>query len=664
MAARFQDDPGRALAALYSIDPGLPRDAWLRCAMGAKAAGIDESAFIAWSSGAGNYSGPSDCRAVWRSISTDRGVTAATLFGMARDAGWSDASPRNDYAQARPRIAPASPQKPVGRPAFDFAAVWAGAEPAAATHAYIQRKLGLPDGLRVHRGQATIAGQSLDGALLVPAWGSAGELVSWQAIPAEAGARKLNAPGQPMAGTFVIGGPVRTSEPAYITEGLGTAWSAHQATGKPALVAFGSSRMKQAAQSLLERFPGCVPVLVADVGQEAHCEAVAAAVGGLWVGLPAGWAKNADVNDLHQRDGLEAVAELLNQAKRPERLEPRYKLLRSDDLAGLPPLRWLVRGVLPATGLGALFGPSGSGKSFLTLDLAAAVAQGVPWFGIRTTAAPVVYCVLEGEAGVRLRAQAWEKNAGRKLPDTMRFVMQPFRLTDAGDVQDMAAAVLEAGGRGALVVVDTLSRATPGADENSSVDMGAAIEAAKRLQSSVEGAVLVVAHTGKDATRGLRGHSSLHAALDAAIVVSRDGDVRSWSVAKSKDGADEGSYGFRLESVELGMDDDEPLTSCVVAPVEASEPAKPKLPGAGSGQRAAWDAIGQALREAGDARPHGAPEALPWGRPTLTTDAALDAIAARLIVEPKRRRERSRLALQGLIDRGLLHHADGWVWCT
>jgi hypothetical protein len=194
---------------------------------------------------------------------------------------------------------------------------WDGAEPASAAHPYIVRKLGLPDGLRVYRGSLTVAGQALDGALLVPAFSAEGSLATWQAIPAEAGAQKLNAPGRPMAGTFTVGGPVRAGEPVFICEGIGAAWSAHQANAKPAVVAFGSLRLQQAAQSLLERFPGCLPIVAADIGQEAHCEAVAAAVGGLWVGMPAGWPANSDVNDLHQRDGLGAVAALLAAPQKP-----------------------------------------------------------------------------------------------------------------------------------------------------------------------------------------------------------------------------------------------------------------------------------------------------------------------------------------------------------
>jgi len=55
-----------------------------------------------------------------------------------------------------------------------------------------------------------------------------------------------------------------------------------------------------------------------------------------------------------------------------------FVLHTSADLADLPPSQWVVRGVLPASGLAAVFGASGSGKTFLVLDLCAAIAEGRP----------------------------------------------------------------------------------------------------------------------------------------------------------------------------------------------------------------------------------------------------------------------------------------------
>ena len=249
----------------------------------------------------------------------------------------------------------------------------------------------------------------------------------------------------------------------------------------------------------------------------------------------------------------------------PDPAAMRYRLLTAEDLALLPPLKWIVRGVLPATGIGAMFGASGSGKSFLALDMLATVASGREWFGNRTKAAPVLYVALEGEAGIAQRVKAYERRKG-PIPTGMRFMLQPLDIRNGKDQADLIAALRAADWPGdGVLCLDTLNRAAPGMDENDSKDMSDVIGAAKAIQAAIGGMVLVVHHTGKDSTRGMRGHSSLIAALDAAIEVNRTDERREWKIAKAKDGKDGEAHPFRLEVAMIGEDEDgEPVTSCVV----------------------------------------------------------------------------------------------------
>ena len=271
-------------------------------------------------------------------------------------------------------------------------------------------------------------------------------------------------------------------------------------------------------------------------------------------------------SDQHGRDLAYAASPLIaGFADRPASNEPRFKLLDADALRALPPLTWRVRGVLPEQGLAAIYGASMSGKSFLGIDLAAAIAEGADWFGHRVKAAPVVYAALEGERGIKPRAGAWEARNGRSVG--FRTMLDPFRLDEPAQVQELAEVVTRELGLGAVVIIDTLNRAAPTADENSSEGMGAILEGAKTLQRLTEGLVVLVHHTGKDAERGMRGHSSLLAALDGSICVSRINGVREWSVAKSKDGDDGDKFAFRLDVVSLGHDEfGDPVTSCVIEP--------------------------------------------------------------------------------------------------
>lgn len=343
----------------------------------------------------------------------------------------------------------------------------------------------------------------------------------------------------------------------------------------------------------------------------------------------------------------------------PPHAQPgRFTLLTPFDLKSIPPMRWLVRGVIPETGLGALYGPPGCGKSFLVLDLMGAIAEGRAWFTHDTSAAPCVYVALEGEAGVSQRIAAYIAKHG--TPEALRVILTPLDIRQADDRRELAATIKAAGMAGGVLTLDTLNRAAPGADENDSRDMGQLIDSMKALQADLGGLVLAVHHSGKDQTRGLRGHSSLLAALDAVVEVSRQDDRREWRLAKCKDGSDEAAHPFRLDVVDLGEDaEGYAITSCVVEPVEAAADAirKAALPGGGN-QRIAWDALGELLRASAD---FGQGEAPP-SRPCVTLAAALDAIAPRLPTEPKRQRERAQQAITGLIGRGCLAHLEGWLW--
>ncbi len=234
------------------------------------------------------------------------------------------------------------------------------------------------------------------------------------------------------------------------------------------------------------------------------------------------------------------------------------------------------------------------------------------------------------------------------------MVLQPFKLTEPQDVRDLAAVVPA----GAVLFVDTLNRAAPTADENSSKDMGQILEAAKHLQTITGGLVVMVHHTGKDATKGLRGHSSLFAALDAAVEVSRDGERREWRVAKSKDGADGDAHPFRLQVETLGIDaHDDPVTSCTVRPDTSTDEVKRvKLPQGGN-QRLVYEGIRGLFKDGISGKP-GAPPM----RPCIELEAAVAAGAARLTCQTDRRATRTKEAITGLVSRGVLGLNEGWLW--
>lgn len=651
-------DAARARSALHAIDAGIPREQWHEIGRAALAAGLTLEDVDEWSASAPNYRGRKDIDAAFRTIEPNGGTGAGTLYFHAQQHGWREAKNGAESARADAKQSPPSgKQKTAPRP--DPAVVWARCEPANELHGYVVAKTGRPEGLRVVSSgdSLTIAGHRVAGWLVIPAHSNDGTLRTIQFVSPVPGEPKLSYPGAQFSDGMFIVGDIAESDRTYIVEGIGQAWACWRATGHAAAVSFGAGRMATVAGLLRQRFPTKRPVIVPDRGKENLAADIARSVGGEWVGFPESKPANYDANDFAAEHGAEDLAELLSKAAAPPM---RYRVLTAADLMNAPPLRWLVRGVLPAHGLACQYGASGSGKSFLALSLSAAIAEGVPWFDCRVTQAPVTYVVLEGEYGFRQRVKAWQLHHGRHLPANLRFVMQAFDLRNADDLAGLADAAIASGGANGLVVLDTLNRAAGGADENSSADMGELIDSSRALQSKLGGTVLLVHHAGKDAAKGLRGHSSLHAALDAAIEVTRNDTLREWRIAKSKDGDDGAAHAFRLEAVEVGIDEDgEPITSCVVAPDEGAADAvrRVQIPRGGN-QRIAYDCIGQLLR---DAR-HFGQEGAPPSRPCITLESAIAGIRERLTCAKDQRTRSAQTAITGLLNAGCIELKGGWLW--
>jgi hypothetical protein len=227
---------------------------------------------------------------------------------------------------------------------------------------------------------------------------------------------------------------------------------------------------------------------------------------------------------------------------------------------------WIIKQFLPQASLGVLFGESGSGKSFLAYDLSAAVSRGIEWNGRKVTQGRVLYIVAEGVAGFVNRIEAYCHQQAISPEDINVDVISDVtpNLLDQDQVSRLIKAI-SAQEPYSLIVVDTFAQVTPGANENSGEDMGKALAECRRIHRASGAMVLLVHHSGKDASKGARGWSGLRAAADVELEVLRSDEVRSVSVTKLKDGQDGGSVGFKLHTVVLGEDEDgDDITSCIV----------------------------------------------------------------------------------------------------
>lgn len=328
---------------------------------------------------------------------------------------------------------------------------------------------------------------------------------------------------------------------------------------------------------------------------------------------------------------------------------------------------WLVKRVVPAEGLGVIFGRPGSGKTFTVMDIALHVASGLAWRGCKTKPAAVSYVSPEaGRLGVN-RVIGWCKHHGLPWPEGFR--LSPASVNLCSDATDAEALIsdIKANQPGCrLVVIDTLNRAMAGGDENSGEDMGRFVALCDHIAKSLGCFVLVVHHSGKDAAKGSRGHSSLLGAVSLELEVTKEqGEPGAVKVTKMRDGEDGAEYGFDIDSVPLGVDEDgEEVTTGIsleadLEQVKVSRAAEPK----GAVQTSVANAFAQYVDDYGKPNPAGTGFSEPGRVRVVDVDAFIDfAAGKRPGGKPHERRKDVRRAVETLTTKGFFTINGGLLW--
>ena len=193
----------------------------------------------------------------------------------------------------------------------------------------------------------------------------------------------------------------------------------------------------------------------------------------------------------------------------------RAAVVYSDEIKDIPAPAPLVAGMLDLDTLALVYGPSGSSKTFVGLDLALSVGTKTWWHGRKVDGGPVLYIVAEGLGGIGARVDAWQHKRQIWNCGETYWLPMAVSLLHAVSVDGLVELVRDL--RPRLVVIDTVARSMVGGDENTAKDMGAAVESAERLRRACSGCILLVHHSGEDEAAGARGSSALRAAVSTEI---------------------------------------------------------------------------------------------------------------------------------------------------
>lgn len=233
-----------------------------------------------------------------------------------------------------------------------------------------------------------------------------------------------------------------------------------------------------------------------------------------------------------------------------------FLLLDLDELESLPPPTWLVDELIAEHGLSIVYGDPGAGKSFVVLDMALRLAFGMDWHGSVSKQVGVLYIAGEGATGLGKRVKGWRREHALEGVDAP-FLLLPVavQMLDPREraklCRTIDAAKARAGFPIGLVIIDTVSRASAGQDENSQETMSLFVAGCGEVQVHTGGAVIGVHHSGKDKERGMRGSTVLLGACDASLKVTKSEQQRvTIQVEKQKDAEEAAPIHMELKKVE------------------------------------------------------------------------------------------------------------------
>jgi hypothetical protein len=218
-----------------------------------------------------------------------------------------------------------------------------------------------------------------------------------------------------------------------------------------------------------------------------------------------------------------------------------------------PQMRWILDGILPATGTAILYGEGGVGKSFLASAIAFAIQNGKDFGGRTTMQGEVIYFAVEdGDGMMRRTLEAIERDP------TLRpygLIARELDLSSTSTDPDMLIEDLHQQFEGRqirLIIIDTLQMALGRAEESAATDATAIMRNCNRISDRLGCLVLLIHHCGKEASRGHRGSSAFQGAATTMLKMTGSDSSASVVIEKQKHGPRGIGLNLHLE----GSDDD------------------------------------------------------------------------------------------------------------
>lgn len=242
---------------------------------------------------------------------------------------------------------------------------------------------------------------------------------------------------------------------------------------------------------------------------------------------PAGFKEKDDLYDAFVRGDFKESKDLEDYINSCVEKKPKgmVTFTRADEvLRQVDNPDWLIKDVVEKESLMCIFGKPKSGKSFIAIAMAAAIAKGESFYGNESFSKPVMYVCGEGQRGVKRRLAAWQQGMFDLTGVPLYLSDRAVRVNDPDDFKMLELeieALTQQVGEIGMIVIDTFQRNFVG-NENSAEDVGNFINKLDGLISHYKCCVCLVHHTGHGNSDRGRGSSVMGASLDYEFKVDRE----------------------------------------------------------------------------------------------------------------------------------------------
>ena len=218
---------------------------------------------------------------------------------------------------------------------------------------------------------------------------------------------------------------------------------------------------------------------------------------------------------------------------------------------------WLIKDMVETESLACIFGSPKSGKSFIAIAMATAIAKGEDFYGNQAFKKPVLYLVGEGTRAFSRRLHAINQGMYALEGIPLYLSDRGVRINEPDDfarLEEQIKQVEAVEGQIGLLVIDTFQRNFIG-NENSAEDVGNFINKLDQIISDHKCCVCLVHHTGHGNSGRARGSSVLGASLDYEFKVERtdklDDMYVNFKQSLNKDGQGMSEKNFVFTEVEI-----------------------------------------------------------------------------------------------------------------